>query len=99
MHLCLSQLSRGIQLLLLLFQKLQSVYPTLGPDVLNSQGMSLFRRSSRSKRKLERKVGSGRKGTVDEEEYLLKSVVKLVDRFKITQGKSCFVGYFLLVPC
>lgn len=60
--------------------------------------MSVFRRSSRSKRKLERKVGSGRKGTVDEEEYLLKSVVKLVDRFKITQGKSSFVEYFLHVP-
>ena len=59
--------------------------------------MSVFRRSSRSKRKLERKVGSGRKGTVDEEEYLLKSVVKLVDRFKITRGKSSFVEYFLRV--
>lgn len=44
------------------------------------------KRSSRSKRKLERKVGSGRKGTVDEEEYLLKSVGKLVDRFKNTRG-------------
>ncbi|KAJ3564648.1 hypothetical protein NP233_g8162 [Leucocoprinus birnbaumii] len=45
------------------------------------------KRSSRSKRKLERKVGSGRKGTVDEEEYLLKSVGKLVERFKITQDE------------
>ncbi len=45
------------------------------------------RRTSRSKRKMERKVGSGRKGTVDEEEYLLKSVNKLVDRFNITLGK------------
>lgn len=44
------------------------------------------KRSSRSKRKLERKVGSGRKGTVDEEEYLVKSVGKLVDRFKATRG-------------
>jgi len=44
------------------------------------------KRSSRSKRKLERKAGSGRKGTVDEEEYLLKSVGKLVDRFKNTRG-------------
>jgi hypothetical protein len=35
---------------------------------------------------MERKVGSGRKGTVDEEEYLLKSVTKLVDRFLMTQG-------------
>ncbi|KAF8661467.1 hypothetical protein AX16_001304 [Volvariella volvacea WC 439] len=43
------------------------------------------KRSSRSKRKLERKVGSGRKGTVDEEEYLLKSVTKLVGRFSITR--------------
>lgn len=46
------------------------------------------RRSSRSKRKLERKVGSGRKGTVDEEEYLLKSVTKLTTRFDGTQGAS-----------
>ncbi|KAF7980125.1 hypothetical protein HWV62_39551 [Athelia sp. TMB] len=37
------------------------------------------KRSSRSKRKMERKVGSGRKGTVDEEEYLLKSNSKLND--------------------
>ncbi|KAI1786336.1 IkappaB kinase complex IKAP component [Ganoderma leucocontextum] len=46
------------------------------------------KRSSRSKRKLERKVGSGRKGTVDEEEYLLKSVSKLVARFNTTQADS-----------
>lgn len=36
---------------------------------------------------MERKVGSGRKGTVDEEEYLLKSVTKLVDRFLMTEGQ------------
>lgn len=36
---------------------------------------------------MERKVGSGRKGTVDEEEYLLKSVTKLVVRFNATQGE------------
>ncbi|KAI0752776.1 IkappaB kinase complex IKAP component [Daedaleopsis nitida] len=46
------------------------------------------KRSSRSKRKLERKVGSGRKGTVDEEEYLLRSVSKLVTRFNTTQADS-----------
>ncbi|OBZ69676.1 Elongator complex protein 1 [Grifola frondosa] len=46
------------------------------------------KRSSRSKRKLERKIGSGRKGTVDEEEYLLKSVTKLVDRFNNTQADA-----------
>jgi len=46
----------------------------------------ISKRSSRSKRKLERKAGSGRKGTVDEEEYLFKSVGKLVDRFKNTRG-------------
>ncbi|KAF5354980.1 hypothetical protein D9756_005531 [Leucocoprinus leucothites] len=45
------------------------------------------KRSSRSKRKLERKAGSGRKGTVDEEEYLLKSVGKLIERFKNTQDE------------
>ncbi|KAK7691913.1 hypothetical protein QCA50_005318 [Cerrena zonata] len=46
------------------------------------------KRSSRSKRKMERKVGSGRKGTVDEEEYLLKSVSKLVTRFNTTQNEA-----------
>jgi len=35
---------------------------------------------------MERKVGSGRKGTVDEEEYLLRSVTKLFERFLTTQG-------------
>jgi elongator complex protein 1 len=44
------------------------------------------RRSSRSKRKIERKIGSGRKGTIDEEEYLLKSITKLVTRFDGVQG-------------
>ncbi|KAH6910413.1 pol II transcription elongation factor [Coprinopsis sp. MPI-PUGE-AT-0042] len=39
------------------------------------------KKSSRSKRKAERKVSSGRKGTVDEEEYILKSLVKLTARF------------------
>lgn len=51
------------------------------------------KRSSRSKRKLERKAGSGRKGTVDEEEYLLKSVGKLVERFKSTQGTVLFLFF------
>ncbi|GLB37914.1 hypothetical protein LshimejAT787_0409650 [Lyophyllum shimeji] len=37
--------------------------------------------SSKTKRKMERKIGSGRKGTVDEEEYLLKSLTKLAGRF------------------
>ncbi|KZT27113.1 IkappaB kinase complex IKAP component [Neolentinus lepideus HHB14362 ss-1] len=46
------------------------------------------KRSSRSKRKMERKVGSGRKGTVDEEEYLLNSVAKLVNRFMTTQVEA-----------
>ncbi|CAL1711610.1 unnamed protein product [Somion occarium] len=46
------------------------------------------KRSSRSKRKMERKIGSGRKGTVDEEEYLLKSVTKLVGRFNTTQAEA-----------
>ena len=47
----------------------------------------MLRRTSRSKRKMERKVGSGRKGTVDEEEYLLRSVSKLADKFAATQGE------------
>ncbi|KAJ6534029.1 pol II transcription elongation factor [Mycena vulgaris] len=44
------------------------------------------KRTSRSKRKIERKAG--RKGTVDEEEYLLQSVTKLVGRFNATQGDA-----------
>ncbi|KAG1812305.1 pol II transcription elongation factor [Suillus variegatus] len=45
------------------------------------------KRSSKTKRKMERKLGSGRKGTVDEEEYILKSVAKLVERCATTQGE------------
>jgi elongator complex protein 1 len=37
---------------------------------------------------MERKIGSGRKGTVDEEEYLLKSITKLVEKFAVTKGES-----------
>ncbi|KAG6809392.1 hypothetical protein H0H92_000447 [Tricholoma furcatifolium] len=44
--------------------------------------------SSRSKRKMERKVGSGRKGTVDEEDYLLKSLTKLTARFATIQDEA-----------
>ncbi|KIJ66069.1 hypothetical protein HYDPIDRAFT_174791 [Hydnomerulius pinastri MD-312] len=43
--------------------------------------------NSKTKRKMERKVGSGRKGTVDEEEYLLRSITKLVTRCAATQGE------------
>lgn len=45
------------------------------------------KRSSKTKRKMERKLGSGRKGTVDEEEYILKSVTKLVERCATVQGE------------
>ena len=40
---------------------------------------------------MERKIGSGRKGTVDEEEYLLKSVSKLVEKFAVTKGMLLLV--------
>ncbi|KAL0955653.1 hypothetical protein HGRIS_001880 [Hohenbuehelia grisea] len=53
------------------------------------------KRSSRSKRKMARKVGSGRKGTVDEEEYLLKSVTKLVARFQAAQQEARLLLPFL----
>ncbi|KIY69796.1 IkappaB kinase complex, IKAP component [Cylindrobasidium torrendii FP15055 ss-10] len=46
------------------------------------------KRTSKSKRKQERKVGSGRKGTVDEEDYLVKSVAKLVTRFSGTRDEA-----------
>jgi elongator complex protein 1 len=52
------------------------------------------KRTSRSKRKMERKIGSGRKGTVDEEEYLLKSLTKLADRLTTTQGTSIPSAFF-----
>ncbi len=52
------------------------------------------KRSSRSKRKMERKVGSGRKGTVDEEEYLLKSLTKLAGKLSEAQGASPLI-YFI----
>lgn len=47
---------------------------------------TFYRRSSRSKRKMERKVGSGRKGTIDEEEYLLTSIGKLITRLNTMEG-------------
>jgi elongator complex protein 1 len=56
--------------------------------------MKTPRKSSKTKRKMERKLGSGRKGTVDEEEYLLKSLTKLVERCAATQGKRARI--FLL---
>ncbi|KAF5375529.1 hypothetical protein D9615_009198 [Tricholomella constricta] len=46
------------------------------------------KQSSRSKRKMERKIGSGRKGTVDEEEYLLKSLTKLAARVATIQDEA-----------
>ncbi|KAG1716214.1 hypothetical protein ID866_954 [Astraeus odoratus] len=42
--------------------------------------------SSKTKRKMERKAGSGRRGTVGEEEYLLRSVTKLAARSAATQA-------------
>lgn len=53
-----------------------------------SVSRSSSKRSSRSKRKLDRKVGSGRKGTIDEEEYLFKSVSKLVSRIVTIQDEA-----------
>ncbi|KAJ7072902.1 pol II transcription elongation factor [Mycena amicta] len=44
------------------------------------------KRTSRSRRKSERKAG--RKGTVEEEEYLLKSITKLVGRFNASQAEA-----------
>jgi elongator complex protein 1 len=40
---------------------------------------------------MERKAGSGRRGTIDEEEYLLGSVIKLVGRFNLAQGKHFYL--------
>ncbi|EJD08171.1 IkappaB kinase complex, IKAP component [Fomitiporia mediterranea MF3/22] len=54
------------------------------------------KRTSRSKRKMERKVGSGRKGTIDEEEYLLRSIGKLVVRFDEVQNDAAQILPHLL---
>lgn len=35
-------------------------------------------------------MGSGRKGTIDEEEYLLRSIEKLVKKFDTLQGRDKF---------
>lgn len=48
------------------------------------------RRTSRSKRKLERKAEGGRKGTAEEEEYLLNQLTKLVRRFELIYGMFHF---------
>ncbi|KAJ3966250.1 IkappaB kinase complex IKAP component [Lentinula raphanica] len=58
---------------------------TVAPSTIASKSS---KRSSRSKRKMERKVGSGRKGTIDEEEYLLRSIGKLVVRFGTTRNEA-----------
>lgn len=44
------------------------------------------KRTSRSKRKLDRKAG--RKGTVQEEEYLLQSLTKLISRLEAVEGDA-----------
>jgi elongator complex protein 1 len=45
---------------------------------------------------MERKVGSGRKGTVDEEEYLLKSLTKLAGKLTTAQGTRITTLVFCL---
>lgn len=57
---------------------------TVAPSAATSKAS---KKSSKTKRKMERRLGSGRKGTVDEEEYLLKSLTKLVERCAATQGE------------
>lgn len=47
-----------------------------------------LRRTSRSKRKLDRKAG--RKGTIQEEEYLLQSLAKLISRLDVVKGQPFF---------
>ncbi|KAF7289209.1 polymerase II transcription elongation factor [Mycena indigotica] len=53
---------------------------TVAPTTISR---SSTRKTSRSRQKSERKAG--RKGTVEEEEYLLKSITKLVGRFNASQ--------------
>ncbi|KAH7910038.1 pol II transcription elongation factor [Hygrophoropsis aurantiaca] len=57
---------------------------TVAPSAVSSKAS---KKSSKTKRKMERKIGSGRKGTVDEEEYLLRSLTKLVDKCSTTKGE------------
>ncbi|KAF8260574.1 IKI3 family-domain-containing protein [Lactarius quietus] len=58
---------------------------TVAPTT-STRSRATTKRTSRSKRKMDRKVGSGRKGTVDEEEYLLKSLTKLAGKLSEVQG-------------
>lgn len=58
---------------------------TVAPST-SAPSRATTKRTSRSKRKMERKVSSGRKGTVDEEEYLLKSLTKLTIKLSEAQG-------------
>ncbi|KIJ49936.1 hypothetical protein M422DRAFT_74490 [Sphaerobolus stellatus SS14] len=55
---------------------------TIAPSSMSDRS----RRTSRSKRKIVR--NAGRKGTVEEEEYLLKSLTKLVGRLEIVQNDA-----------
>jgi elongator complex protein 1 len=68
---------------------------TVAPTT-SAQSRATTKRTSRSKRKMERKVGSGRKGTVDEEEYLLKSLTKLAGKLSEAQDEAAALVPHLL---
>ena len=52
---------------------------------------ALVRRTSRSKRKLDMKQAAGRKGTVDEEQYILRLLGKLAARLIALQGQLVYI--------
>jgi len=68
---------------------------TVAPST-SAPSRATTKRTSRSKRKMERKVGSGRKGTVDEEEYLLKSLTKLASKLSGVQDEAAAIVPHLL---
>lgn len=64
---------------------------SLTDSSLSPPSLSACRKSSstsKNKRKNDRKRLGGRKGTVDEEEYLLGSFARLVEKFKLMIGES-----------
>ena len=70
-------------------QRLRSTFscPTVAVE-LNA----LVRRTSRSRRKLDMKQAAGRKGTVDEEQYILRSLSKLAARLIALQGQLVYIA-------
>jgi len=57
-------------------------------SISSSVGTGVSRATSKQRRKEEKKRARGRKGTVYEEEYLVNSVRRLVERVELSQGET-----------